>query len=88
MINYDVDRGINVTTDLTEKISILSITNAATRHSGNYSCVPSNAQPASTYVHILNGKYFLFYKYLQINKQTNKIYVLCEITPNLNFLFL
>ncbi|XP_056643114.1 zwei Ig domain protein zig-8-like [Diorhabda carinulata] len=56
MINYDVDRGINVTTDLTEKISVLTITNAATRHSGNYSCVPSNAQPASTYVHILNGE--------------------------------
>ncbi|CAG9839098.1 unnamed protein product [Diabrotica balteata] len=56
MINYDADQGINVTTDLSEKMSILTITNAATRHSGNYSCVPSNAQPASTYVHILNGK--------------------------------
>lgn len=56
MINYDVDRGINVTTELSEKSSTLTITNAATRHSGNYSCVPSNAQPASTYVHILNGK--------------------------------
>lgn len=56
MINYDVDRGINVTTDLTAKTSTLSITSAATKHSGNYSCVPSNAQPASTYVHILNGK--------------------------------
>ncbi|KAJ8925582.1 hypothetical protein NQ315_009422 [Exocentrus adspersus] len=54
MINYDVDRGINVTTELSEKTSTLTITNAATRHSGNYSCVPSNAQPASTYVHILN----------------------------------
>ncbi|CAH1127757.1 unnamed protein product [Ceutorhynchus assimilis] len=56
MINYDVDRGINVTTELSEKSSTLTITNAATRHSGNYSCVPSNAQPASTYVHILNGE--------------------------------
>ncbi|XP_065161598.1 limbic system-associated membrane protein-like isoform X2 [Atheta coriaria] len=56
MINYDVDRGINVSTELTAKTSTLTITNAATRHSGNYSCVPSNAQPASTYVHILNGE--------------------------------
>ncbi|ERL85647.1 hypothetical protein D910_03064, partial [Dendroctonus ponderosae] len=54
MINYDVDRGINVTTELSEKSSTLTITNAATRHSGNYSCFPSNAQGASTYVHILN----------------------------------
>ncbi|KAJ8951205.1 hypothetical protein NQ318_010232 [Aromia moschata] len=54
MINYDGDRGINVTTDLSENTSTLTITSAATRHSGNYSCVPSNAQPASTYVHILN----------------------------------
>lgn len=57
MVNYDVDRGINVTTELTTKTSTLTITNADTRHSGNYSCVPSSAQPASTYVHILNGKY-------------------------------
>ncbi|XP_030760117.1 lachesin-like isoform X2 [Sitophilus oryzae] len=56
MINYDVDRGINVTTELLDKSSTLTITNAATRHSGNYSCVPSNAQSASTYVHILNGE--------------------------------
>lgn len=57
MINYDVDRGINVTTELGAKTSTLVISNADTRHSGNYSCVPSNVQPASTYVHILNGKF-------------------------------
>lgn len=56
MINYDVDQGINVTTELPVKISTLTISSAATRHSGNYSCVPSNAQPASAYVHILNGE--------------------------------
>ncbi|XP_025837624.1 lachesin-like, partial [Agrilus planipennis] len=54
MINYDADKGINVTTELPTKTSLLTINSAATRHSGNYSCVPSNAQPASTYVHILN----------------------------------
>ncbi|XP_022920013.1 limbic system-associated membrane protein isoform X2 [Onthophagus taurus] len=56
MINFDTDRGINVKTELSAKTSTLSISSAATRHSGNYSCVPSNAQPASTYVHILNGE--------------------------------
>lgn len=56
MINYDSDQGINVTTELSEKTSTLTITNAALRHSGNYSCVPSNAQSASTLVHILSGK--------------------------------
>jgi hypothetical protein len=60
MINYDVDRGINVTTTLSEKTSVLTITSAATHHSGNYSCVPSNAQSASTYVHILNGNTIIF----------------------------
>lgn len=57
MINYDLDRGINVTTELAIKISTLSVTSASTKHTGNYTCMPSNSQPASTYVHILNGKY-------------------------------
>ncbi|XP_066139234.1 limbic system-associated membrane protein-like isoform X1 [Euwallacea fornicatus] len=56
MINYDTDMGINVTTELSEKSSTLTITSAGTKHTGNYSCVPSNAQGASTYVHILNGE--------------------------------
>ncbi|KDR21278.1 IgLON family member 5, partial [Zootermopsis nevadensis] len=56
MINYDGDRGVNVTTDRPAKTSTLLINSASPEHSGNYSCVPSNAQPASTYVHILNGK--------------------------------
>jgi hypothetical protein len=56
MINYDGDRGVNVTTDRPAKTSTLLINSAAPEHTGNYSCVPSNAQPASSYVHILNGK--------------------------------
>ncbi|XP_039276918.1 zwei Ig domain protein zig-8-like [Nilaparvata lugens] len=56
MVNYDLDRGVNVTAQLPNKSSTLLVTQAAPHHSGNYSCVPSNAQPASTVVHILNGE--------------------------------
>lgn len=55
MVNYDNDRGINVTSDLSAKTSYLVIVAATIAHTGNYSCVPSNAQPASSVVHILNG---------------------------------
>ncbi|XP_068083515.1 limbic system-associated membrane protein [Anabrus simplex] len=56
MINYDKDRGVNVTTEFQSKTSTLYISSATREHSGNYSCVPNNAQPASSYVHILNGE--------------------------------
>ncbi|XP_046398782.1 uncharacterized protein LOC124165419 isoform X2 [Ischnura elegans] len=92
MINYDRDRGVNVTSPVVgndvagaeaggsgsdgsevaaeggaasataalgpdeEHASTLVIAAAQKAHSGNYSCVPNNAQPASTYVHILNGE--------------------------------
>ncbi|XP_046659186.1 zwei Ig domain protein zig-8-like [Homalodisca vitripennis] len=56
MVNYDNDRGINVTSELAAKTSSLVIASATRDHSGNYSCVPNNAQPASTVVHILNGE--------------------------------
>ncbi|CAH0776249.1 unnamed protein product [Bemisia tabaci] len=56
MVNYDLDRGVNVTSDLAAKTSSLFIGRATRDHAGNYSCVPSNAQPASTFVHILNGE--------------------------------
>uniref|UniRef100_A0A8D8RXK3 Ig-like domain-containing protein n=1 Tax=Cacopsylla melanoneura TaxID=428564 RepID=A0A8D8RXK3_9HEMI len=56
MINYDQDRGVNVTSDLEGKASVLYIPSATRDHTGNYSCVASNAEPANTYVHILNGE--------------------------------
>lgn len=56
MINYDVDRGVNVTADLPNKRSTLYVERASRGHSGNYTCAPSNAFPANTVVHILNGK--------------------------------
>ncbi|XP_030036504.2 uncharacterized protein LOC115452178 [Manduca sexta] len=56
MINYDVERGINVTTDPAQRLSDLLIPAASVSHAGNYTCVPNNAVPASIYVHIFNGE--------------------------------
>ncbi|CAK1547602.1 unnamed protein product [Leptosia nina] len=56
MINYDVERGINVTTDTEQRLSDLLIPAASVSHAGNYTCVPNNAVPASIYVHIFNGE--------------------------------
>lgn len=56
MINYDVERGINVTTDPIQRLSDLLIPAASVSHAGNYTCVPNNAVPASIFVHIFNGK--------------------------------
>jgi len=36
--------------------SMLLLHNVQKGDSGNYSCVPSNAHPASIFVHILNGE--------------------------------
>ena len=67
MINYDNDRGVNVTTDLLGKTSVLYIASASPEHTGNYSCVPNKAQPASTFVHILNGEYSYVFLYKKKN---------------------
>ncbi|KAJ0171683.1 hypothetical protein K1T71_012446 [Dendrolimus kikuchii] len=56
MINYDVERGINVTTDPAQRVSDLLIPATSVSHAGNYTCVPNNAVPASIYVHIFNGE--------------------------------
>ncbi|KAI8423497.1 hypothetical protein MSG28_012610, partial [Choristoneura fumiferana] len=56
MINYDAERGINVTTDAAQRVSDLLIPAASAIHAGNYTCVPNNAVPASIYVHIFNGE--------------------------------
>jgi hypothetical protein len=37
------------------KFSELLIVQTTAAHSGNFTCVPSNAAPASTFVHIFNG---------------------------------
>ncbi|XP_058815956.1 uncharacterized protein LOC131679266 [Topomyia yanbarensis] len=56
MINYDVHRGVNVSTEADNRFSELVITHTNTLNSGNYSCVSNNAVAASTLVHILNGE--------------------------------
>jgi hypothetical protein len=87
MINYDLDRGINVSSEagtsaspegtLEKKkktffshfyaffptdfhYSELTILHTTKNHSGNYTCVPSNSQPASVVVHIFKGEKFMF----------------------------
>ncbi|XP_059610449.1 uncharacterized protein LOC132257522 isoform X1 [Phlebotomus argentipes] len=56
MINYDSDRGVNVTTEADNRYSELLIDQTSYSHAGNYSCVPNSAVPASTVVHIFNGE--------------------------------
>ncbi|XP_030385447.1 uncharacterized protein LOC115632412 [Scaptodrosophila lebanonensis] len=55
MINYDIDRGINVSTDPDFQSSELTILRTRREHSGNFTCVASNTQPASVLVHIFKG---------------------------------
>lgn len=64
MINYDVDRGINVSIEANFHNSELTILNTQEKHSGNYTCVPSNSQPASVLVHIFKGMYIYVYIYI------------------------
>nr|XP_037290077.1 LOW QUALITY PROTEIN: lachesin-like [Rhipicephalus microplus] len=60
MINYDSSRreGIRVVTEdgPATTVSRLQVLDAATRDSGNYSCIPSYADPANITVHVLNGE--------------------------------
>ncbi|KZC10400.1 Hemicentin-2 [Dufourea novaeangliae] len=55
MINYDVEQGVNVSTDLIGRESWLEVPRASDRHSGNYTCEASNAQPARVLVHVFKG---------------------------------
>lgn len=55
MINYDIERGVNVSTDLATRESWLMIPRASNRHSGNYTCESSNAVPARVLIHVIKG---------------------------------
>lgn len=52
--------GVSLETEKTESgtTSKLLVTQARSSDSGNYTCIPSNANPASVMVHVLNGKWF------------------------------
>lgn len=60
VVDFDSPRGgISLETERTEKgtTSKLLVTRAELSDSGNYTCVPSNANPASVGVHVLNGEH-------------------------------
>lgn len=59
MINYDITRGVEVTHERFS--SELVLPRAAGDDSGNYTCVPSNAQSASITVHIIKSKSDIIY---------------------------
>ncbi|KAL7645210.1 UNVERIFIED_CONTAM: hypothetical protein RMT77_003596 [Armadillidium vulgare] len=51
MINYDISRGIVVSTGT--DVSTLTIHSSKAIHAGNYTCEPSNAAPSSVIVHVV-----------------------------------
>lgn len=53
MINYDTAHGVAVHSD--KSSSVLTIKEAEKSDNGNYTCMPSNARPASINVHVLNA---------------------------------
>lgn len=64
VVDFDSPRGgISLETEKTESgtTSKLLVTKAAISDSGNYTCVPSNANPASVSVHVLNGNFHMVF---------------------------
>ncbi|XP_063870241.1 hemicentin-1-like [Scylla paramamosain] len=56
LVNYSSRGGISVVTDKLSRTSRLILTRATTADSGNYTCVPANAESASVSVYILTGE--------------------------------
>ncbi|CAG5101695.1 Protein of unknown function [Cotesia congregata] len=60
VVDFDSPRGgVSLETEKTESgtTSKLLVTQARSSDSGNYTCIPSNANPASVMVHVLNGEH-------------------------------
>ncbi|KAG5679869.1 hypothetical protein PVAND_009406 [Polypedilum vanderplanki] len=57
VINYSQRGGISVLTERQSKTSKLVISRAMASDSGNYTCLPSNSDPASVMVHVINGEH-------------------------------
>lgn len=60
VVDFDSPRGgVSLETEKTESgtTSKLLVTQARLSDSGNYTCIPSNANPASVMVHVLNGEH-------------------------------
>ncbi|XP_017893450.1 protein amalgam-like isoform X4 [Ceratina calcarata] len=60
VVDFDSPRGgVSLETEKTESgtTSRLLVTQARLSDSGNYTCIPSNAKPASVVVHVLNGEH-------------------------------
>ncbi|XP_076388758.1 zwei Ig domain protein zig-8 isoform X2 [Megachile rotundata] len=60
VVDFDSPRGgVSLDTEKTESgtTSKLLVTQARLTDSGNYTCIPSNANPASVMVHVLNGEH-------------------------------
>ncbi|XP_066958341.1 zwei Ig domain protein zig-8-like [Macrobrachium rosenbergii] len=53
MINFDTDRKVSV--EKTKDGSILTLHSVGRTDSGNYTCLPANARPASITLHIILG---------------------------------
>ncbi|KAF4531839.1 hypothetical protein B566_EDAN000865 [Ephemera danica] len=59
IVDYDSPRGgVRIETEWTDALtSRLRITNARPGDSGNYTCIPTIAAPASVMVHVINGEH-------------------------------
>ncbi|XP_045128172.1 zwei Ig domain protein zig-8-like [Portunus trituberculatus] len=74
--NYEVDKvEVSVRVDNDTTVSSLTLRDAQVHNSGQYTCSPSNAKPASIRVHVLSGEH-------PAAMQTNAAPVLLSFSPS------